>query len=201
MWSGNDRGGLGPTTGEPVFDLYKNNSKLTPEQMIWLNSRLTPRERTEIQSLASSSLYEVNLSRGLPCAFATIAGLFLLKKRRIVNWSPITSGLIFGTHSRNEATGGRPKDRGRLTYAQIREAHRSGRPIELLQEHPSEDKLLGEERNQDLLYGDKKEQTYVKPNMPSYFGSDAPSDSYMSGTPRGLNEESGDYGASNERWK
>jgi len=37
MWSGNDRGGLGPTTGEPVFDLYKNNSKLTPEQMIWLN--------------------------------------------------------------------------------------------------------------------------------------------------------------------
>ena len=31
---------------------------------------------------------------------------------------------------------------------------------------------------------------------------DAPSDiSYMSGTPRGLNEESGDYGANNERWK
>uniref|UniRef100_A0A914LJK4 Uncharacterized protein n=1 Tax=Meloidogyne incognita TaxID=6306 RepID=A0A914LJK4_MELIC len=60
-------------------------------------SRLTPRERTEIQSLASSSLYEINLSRGLPCAFATIAGLFLLKKRKIVNWSPITSGLIFGT--------------------------------------------------------------------------------------------------------
>ncbi|CAK5079906.1 unnamed protein product [Meloidogyne enterolobii] len=110
---------------------------------------------------------------------------------------------LYVEHSRNEATGGRPKDRGRLTYAQIREAHRSGRPIESLQEHPpSEDKLLGEERNQDLLYGDKKEQTYVKPNLPSYLGPDAPSDiSYMSGTPRGLNEESGDYGASNERWK
>lgn len=40
---------------------------------------------------------QINLSRGLPCAFATIAGLFLLKKRKIVNWSPITSGLIFGT--------------------------------------------------------------------------------------------------------
>ncbi|KAL7076842.1 hypothetical protein ACQ4LE_004142 [Meloidogyne hapla] len=98
MWSGNDnQGGRGPTTGDPVFDLYKHNSKLTPEQLIWLNSRLTHQERAEIQNLASSSLNEINLTRGLPCAFACVAGLYFLKKRKTVNWSPITSGLIFGT--------------------------------------------------------------------------------------------------------
>ncbi|KAL7076841.1 hypothetical protein ACQ4LE_004143 [Meloidogyne hapla] len=102
---------------------------------------------------------------------------------------------LYAEHSATEATGGGPKDRGRLTYAQIREAHRSGRPIE---ERPSEDKFIGEEGKQNLF--DKKEQIYVKP---SYLGTETPSDiGYMSGTPRGSDEGSGgDYGTSNERWK
>ncbi|KAF7638963.1 hypothetical protein Mgra_00001489 [Meloidogyne graminicola] len=96
MWSGNNSQAGGGSIDDPVFNFYKSNSKLTPEQMMWLNSHLTHHERAEIQNMASNSLNEINLTRGIPCALASVVGLYILKKKNMMNFTPITSGLVFG---------------------------------------------------------------------------------------------------------
>lgn len=99
MWdpTRNNSGFTSPDELSGMLNVYGRHQQFTPEQMKWLQRRLTLEDRTELANMSSSCLREVSWSRGIPTAAATVMVLYGLQKFKIVNWAPRQRMIIWGT--------------------------------------------------------------------------------------------------------